>query len=226
MSIEANVRSILEEIRRGNCFGEAVTLVAATKTRTPEEIERALGAGITDFGENRVQEFCEKYERVRGGTRHFIGRLQTNKVKFLVGRCALIHSVDRDALAEEISRRAAQIGAVQDILVQINIGDEPSKGGYPYAEGLAALLRLGELPSLRPRGFMAMLPLSRDEALLADLADRMRRLFEKAQKEAPAVRWLSMGMSGDWRLCLGHGANMIRLGSAIFGERGQAAPPV
>lgn len=217
--IEDRVHALLSELAAGNPFGEPVVLVAATKTRTPEEIGRAVDAGIRDVGENRVQEFCAKAGKIHGATLHFIGHLQTNKVKYLVGNCALIHSVDRDELAEAIARRANALGCVQDVLIQINIGNEDSKGGYPFEEGMRAYLRLKELGGIRIRGFMAMLPLSDDEQLLSSLADRMRALFDEARKTDGTVSYLSMGMSGDFRLCVRHGANMVRLGTTIFGER-------
>ncbi len=220
-ALEERIASILAETARGNCFGEEVTLVAATKMRSAEEVRRAIAAGISDVGENRVQEYRLKYDAFAGARRHFIGHLQTNKVRYLVGRCDLIQSVDRDGLAEEISRQAAALGVPQNVLVQINIGREATKGGYPLEEGLSAYERLCGLPFLRPCGLMAMLPRSSDKELLGGLADRMRALFDEV-KDRFGARLLSMGMSEDWRLCLGHGANMIRLGTAIFGERSWA----
>ncbi len=217
--IEENVLRLKKETAV-NGFGEPVTLVAATKTRTPEEINRAIAAGIGDIGENRVQEFCAKYDRISGARRHFIGRLQTNKVRSLIGKVFLIHSVDRDGLADEIARRSRGAGLVTDVLLEINVG-EASKGGYPIEEGMAAFLRLSRMEGIRVKGFMAMLPASRDAALLIPLADRMRALFEEAKERDEAVEFLSMGMSGDYELCLERGANMIRLGTAIFGERAQ-----
>lgn len=217
--IESNVKKILHLLEKGNCFGEKVTLVAATKTRTPEEINRALNAGIGDIGENKVQEFRDKFDLVQGGRRHFIGHLQTNKVKYLIGKTYLIHSVDRDELADEIAARSQRAGVCSDILIQINIGCEESKGGYPLSEGFGAYERLSRAEGLRVKGFMAMLPISDDETYLASLCDEMRALFDRARKQDGAVEYLSMGMSGDWELCLSRGANMIRLGTAIFGER-------
>lgn len=220
--IEENVHSLLNQLRGGNRYGEPVTLVAATKTRTPGEIQRAVDAGIGAVGENKVQEFTGKYALFRGAERHFIGRLQTNKVKYLVGKCDLIHSVDRDNLAEALSRRAEELGVVQSVLIEINIGREETKSGYPPEEALAAFERVRRAAGLKVRGFMAMLPPSEDENLLSSLADSMRRIYEEAKKRDGAVDCLSMGMSGDWKLCIGHGANMIRLGTAIFGERNYA----
>lgn len=207
-------------MQAGNCFGEPVTLVAATKTRTAEEINRAISAGVAHIGENKVQEFMQKFDTVQGAYRHFIGHLQTNKVKYLIGKTYLIHSVDRDELADEIAKRSRAQNAASNILIQINIGNEETKGGYPLTEGLRAYEKLSRTEGLKVCGFMAMLPASQDIPLLARLCDEMRALYDAARERDPAVRYLSMGMSGDWELCLAHGSNMIRLGTAIFGERG------
>ena len=219
MSISQNVKTLLEELRAGNGYGEPVTLVAATKTRTPEEINEAIAAGITDIGENKVQEFRDKFDAVQGGNRHFIGHLQTNKIKYLVGRTYLIQSLDRDELAEELSKRCQRANVTQDVLIEVNIGCEESKSGYPLQEAWAAYERIRSTQGLRVRGFMAMLPLAGGEEELSALVKEMRALFERAKAQDENIRWLSMGMSGDWKLCLRHGANMIRLGTAIFGER-------
>lgn len=219
MSISQNVKNLLDELRAGNGYGEPVTLVAATKTRTPEEINEAIAAGITDIGENKVQEFRDKFDAVQGGNRHFIGHLQTNKIKYLVGRTYLVQSLDRDELAEELSKRCQKANVTQDVLIEVNIGCEESKSGYPLQEAWAAYERIRGTQGLRVRGFMAMLPLAGSEEELAALVKEMRALFERAKAQDENIRWLSMGMSGDWKLCLRHGANMIRLGTAIFGER-------
>ena len=219
MRISLNVKALLDELRAGNGYGEPVTLVATTKTRTPEEINEAIAAGITDIGENKVQEFRDKFDAVQGGNRHFIGHLQTNKIKYLVGRTYLIQSLDRDELAEELSKRCQRANVTQDVLIEVNIGCEESKSGYPLQEAWAAYERIRGTQGLRVRGFMAMLPLAGGEEELAALVKEMRALFERAKAQDENIRWLSMGMSGDWKLCLRHGANMIRLGTAIFGER-------
>ena len=219
MSISQNVKTLLDELRAGNGYGEPITLVAATKTRTPEEINEAIAAGITDIGENKVQEFRDKFDAVQGGNRHFIGHLQTNKIKYLVGRTYLIQSLDRDELAEELSKRCQRANVTQDVLIEVNIGCEESKSGYPLQEAWAAYERIRGTQGLRLRGFMAMLPLAGGEEELSALVKEMRALFERAKAQDENIRWLSMGMSGDWKLCLRHGANMIRLGTAIFGER-------
>ena len=216
--IEKRVKEILKELEAGNCFHEPVTLVAATKTRTAEEINRAIQAGVTDIGENRVQEFTAKYDGVRGARRHFIGRLQTNKVKYLIGKACLIHSVDRDELAETVSRLSQKAGITSDILLEVNLGEE-SKGGYPLSEALNAYERLRDMKGLCVRGFMAMLPLEASDDEAGKLCNQMRALFDKARAKDENIKYLSMGMSGDYKLCLAHGSNMIRLGTTLFGER-------
>ena len=217
--IEENVKKLLEEIKE-NPFGEKVTLVAAVKTQTVEDINRAIFAGITDIGDNHVQEFRDKYDGITGNpNRHFIGHLQTNKVKYLIGRTYLYQSVDRLELAEEISKRSERAGVVSDCLIQINIGNEETKGGFEYDEGLAAYQKISAMPALKIKGLMAMLPFSDAEELLRTLAKKMRALIEKLRDKDENIRYLSMGMSGDWKLCVECGSNMVRLGTSIFGAR-------
>lgn len=217
--IEENVKKLLAETGE-NPFSEKVTLVAAVKTQTVEDINRAIAAGITDIGDNHVQEFRDKYDGITGNpNRHFIGHLQTNKVKYLIGRTYLYQSVDRLELAEEISKRSERAGVVSDCLIQINIGNEETKGGFEYDEGLAAYQKISAMPALKIKGLMAMLPFSDDEELLRTLAKKMRALFEKLRDKDENIRYLSMGMSGDWKLCVECGSNMVRLGTSIFGAR-------
>ena len=217
--IEENVKKLLAETGE-NPFGEKVTLVAAVKTQTVEDINRAIAAGITDIGDNHVQEFRDKYDGITGNpNRHFIGHLQTNKVKYLIGRTYLYQSVDRLELAEEISKRSERAGVVSDCLIQINIGNEETKGGFEYDEGLAVYQKISAMPTLKIKGLMAMLPFSDDEELLRTLAKKMRTLFEKLREKDENIKYLSMGMSGDWKLCVECGSNMVRLGTSIFGAR-------
>lgn len=218
MEIEENVKRILSEINGGNGYGEPVFLVAATKTRTPEEIGRAVRAGISMIGENKVQEFREKYDRIEGAERHFIGNLQANKVKYLIGKCDLIHSVGSVKLGEEISRLAVRRNVLQNILIEINLGEE-SKGGVPFGEAESAYAALSSFAGVKVRGLMTMLPESGNAVLLTALCKKMRTLFEALREKDGNIVFLSMGMSGDYRLCLEHGSNMIRLGTGIFGER-------
>lgn len=218
--IEQNVQNILKQIPQTNPFGEKITLVAAVKTQTPNDINRAICAGITDIGDNHVQEFRDKFDQITGTPkRHFIGHLQTNKVKYLLGKVDLYHSVDRLSLAEELSKRGHIAGVTSNILLQVNIGREQTKGGFLPEELAAAYQKIMQLPALNVKGLMAMLPLSDDEAMLCDLAKSARELFEKLRAENKNVEYLSMGMSGDWQLCVNAGSNIIRLGTSIFGPR-------
>ncbi len=219
--IEENVKKLLADIPEKNAFGETVTIVAAVKLQTVEAINRAVAAGITDIGDNHVQEFRDKYEFIEGSPRrHFIGHLQTNKIKYLLGKVDLYHSVDRMNLAEELSRRGANAGVTSDVLLQINIGNEETKGGFDYAEAERAYAEVKNLPALKIRGLMAMLPVSDDEAVLSYHARRMRKLFDRLKETDKDIEYLSMGMSGDWRICVDAGSNMIRIGTYIFGRRG------
>lgn len=217
--IAENVQRLLAELAGGNGKGEPITLVAATKTRTPEEINEAIAAGITDIGENKVQEFTAKFDAVQGGRRHFIGHLQTNKVKYLIGKADLIQSLDRMELADELQKRAERANWTAECLLEVNIGSELSKSGFSLQEAKGAYEALRAYPNLRLRGLMAMLPISEDVAYLRTLCLSMREIYDTIKENDPNCRYLSMGMSGDWKLCVECGSNMIRLGTAIFGAR-------
>ncbi|MBO5457663.1 MAG: YggS family pyridoxal phosphate-dependent enzyme [Clostridia bacterium] len=217
--ITQRVQELLEELKGGNAFGEKVWLIAATKTQTADAVNEAIAAGVDGVAENKPQEFRDKNELLLPCPRHFIGHLQTNKIKYLLGKIELYHSCDRDELAKALSKQSLLKGLTSDILIQINIGEEESKGGYPYDEAKEIFSRLNQTAGLRVRGFMAMLPDSDDEALLRSLARKMRALFDWAKTQSADVEYLSMGMSGDYALCVEEGSNMIRVGSTIFGAR-------
>lgn len=219
-NIKQNVKNLLSEIPESNPFGEKITLVAAVKLQTPNDINRAISAGITDIGDNHVQEFRDKFAEITPSVkRHFIGRLQTNKIKYLLGKVDLYHSVDRFNLAEELSKKSAAAGITSEILIQINAGNEDTKGGFAIEETLEAYERIKALPALKISGLMAMLPFTEDNALLSSLAAKMREKYDILREQDQNIKYLSMGMSGDWRLCIRAGSNMIRLGTAIFGAR-------
>lgn len=217
--IAENIRRIRALLANGNKFGERVTLVAATKMQTVAAINAAIATGVDAVAENKAQEFRDKNEFLSPCPRHFIGHLQTNKVKYLVGKVELFHSCDRDELADEIARLSLKRGVLSNVLMQVNIGDESSKGGYAYGDALAAFRRLSETDGICVKGVMAMLPDTEDEDLLRTLARKMRGLFDTLREVSPKVEYLSMGMSGDFRLCVEEGSNMIRVGSTIFGAR-------
>ena len=218
--IEQNVKNLLGEIPRTNPFGEKVTLVAAVKTQTPEDINKAICAGVTDIGDNHVQEFKDKFDQITGNpVRHFIGHLQTNKVKYLIGKVDLYHSLDRMELATELSKRSERAGIVSNVLVQINIGNEETKSGFDVSQTQQVCQTVNAMPGIKVVGLMAMLPESEDTELLKSLATKMRVEFDKLKATLPDIEHLSMGMSGDWKICIECGSNMIRLGTAIFGKR-------
>ncbi|MDE6000976.1 MAG: YggS family pyridoxal phosphate-dependent enzyme [Clostridia bacterium] len=218
--IEQNVKNLLAEIPDKNPFGEKITLVAAVKLQQPDDINRAINAGITDIGDNHVQEFKDKLYLIKGSPRrHFIGHLQTNKIKYLLGKVDLYHSVDRLNLAEELSKRSQNAQITSNVLLQINIGNEETKGGFNFDEAESAYDTVKKLPALKIKGLMAMLPFTEDIALLKSLASRMRTLYDKLKQKDGELEYLSMGMSGDWKLCVECGSNMIRLGTSVFGAR-------
>ena len=210
--IEENVKKLLEEIPAYNAYGEKVTLVAAVKLQTADSINRAVRGGITDIGDNHVQEFRDKYALIEGKPRrHFIGRLQTNKIKYLLGKVDLYHSVDRYGLAEELSKKSEKAGVTSNVLFQINIGNEETKGGFPLEEAEEAFKTISALPALNVEGLMAMLPATGNETLLRGLARAMRKKYDELNSNGASFKYLSMGMSGDFKLCVEEGGNMIRL---------------
>lgn len=211
--IEAINESIESVCLKEGIDKESIKILAATKTVSAERINRLPSCGITLAGENRVQEFIDKKDSVHGLTWHFIGALQTNKAKFVVGAVELIHSVDRISLVDEIERLSQKRGTVSDILLEVNVGREESKSGispdeldalYDYCLGYA---------HIRVRGLMSVLPIGAPEKMYERLCELYLR------KKGGAFDTLSAGMSGDYLTAIKHGANLVRLGSAIFGKR-------
>ena len=198
-------------------------LIVVTKTHTAEEILPLLRAGVTEIGENRVQEIVEKRDALAGKfSIHLIGSLQTNKVKYIMKDVCLIQSVDRLRLAEEINRQALRQETRMPVLVQVSPVGEEQKGGALPGEVRPLLREISRMEGVSVRGLMAVMPNLRDDAALDPLFARMRQLFEQLREEAiPNVRMeeLSMGMSGDCHLAARHGATVVRVGSAIFGPR-------
>lgn len=221
--IALRIKKIKEALAKGNPFGEKVILVAATKMQTAEAINQAIEGGVDAVAENKPQEFRDKNDLLLPCPRHFIGHLQTNKIKYLIGKIELYHSCDRDELIEALQKQSLAKGITSNILIQINIGNEETKGGYAYDDAKAVFARINEMDGLRVKGFMAMLPDVDDEALLRALTRKMRQLFDWAKLESSEVEYLSMGMSGDYPLCVEEGSNMIRVGSTIFGARDYTA---
>lgn len=217
--LKQNLEKVFEDIKNGNNLGESITLVGATKTICPEIINQSIELGVKVVAENKVSEFREKNQSIIGASQHFIGHLQTNKVKYLVGKVDLIHSVDSIHLAKAISDQASKNGVTQDILVQINIGLEEQKSGFAPEQTFDAVKEISSMPHVRIRGLMAMLPLTDDKLLLKNLCLQMRDKFDKIKSQYKNIDFLSVGMSADYKIAIQNGSNMIRLGSTIYGKR-------
>ncbi len=218
MSITENVKRIRAELPEG------VLLVAASKMNGPEAVREAVAAGVDACGENRVQELLEKHAAgaYAGAGLHFIGHLQRNKVKSVVGLCDLIQSVDSEELLLLIEKRAAALGVRQDILLEVNVGGEAAKSGVA-PEALDALLdAAAPLGHLRVRGLMTVPPICAEAVETRRYFSAMYKLFVdigRKKYDNISMDFLSMGMSADYREAVGEGANMVRVGSAIFGAR-------
>lgn len=217
--LKDNLLPILEEIKGKNTFNEEITLVGATKFVDVSVINEAIELGLKVVAENQVQEFIKKTDLIsKDASQHFIGHLQTNKVKYLVGKVDLIHSVDSIKLANVISERAIKLGAIQNVLLEINIGGEISKSGFSDTEIENALKEISLLKGVKIKGVMAVLPITEDASVTKNCATKMREIFDKYKTEYD-LKYLSMGMSSDYKIAIECGSNMIRLGSIIFGKR-------
>ena len=196
---------------------ENIAFMAVTKTVDPVLVNEAIDCGIRLMGENRVQEWQQKRDAYRQGIPiDFIGALQSNKVKYLMGSIRLIHSVDRMSLAQEIERQADKHGLVQDILLEVNIGGEETKSGIAPAELSALLEAVKALTHVRVRGLMTIPPPCSDTRFL----EAMEELFLRTKEQSPEqMQILSMGMSDDYAQAIMHGSNLVRIGSALFGAR-------
>ena len=217
--LKDNLLSILEEIKGGNPYGEEITLVGATKFVDVSVINEAISLGLKVVAENQAQEFVRKTEFISPlASQHFIGHLQTNKVKYLVGKVELIHSVDSIKLATAISERALKVGAIQDVLLEINIGGEENKSGFSRDEFDSAIKEVSLLKGVRVKGIMTVFPITDNLSVTENCAKSMRAIFDKYKNEYN-LSYLSMGMSADYKIAIECGSNMIRIGSTIFGKR-------
>jgi pyridoxal phosphate enzyme (YggS family) len=217
--ILSNIRKAQEE----SPFGNKARLLAATKTVPVEVINEAISMGLDLIGENKVQELKEKYPYLdKSAEIHFIGHLQTNKVKDVVPMVSMIHSVSSEKLAGEISKQCQKIGKNMDVLLEVNIGNEEAKSGFSPEEVIAACQKISKLPSLSVKGLMAIPPICENEEENSKYFCKMRQLFidiEAEKMDNVNMVYLSMGMSGDYREAVRCGANIVRIGSLLFGER-------
>lgn len=220
----------LEEVRKkieaaalkSGRTGEEVTLIAVTKTHDADMINEAIDCGVTDIGENKVQEILEKYDKVKPVRWHLIGHLQTNKVKYIIDKVHMIHSVDSVHLMDEIERQAAKHEIVMNILIQINISGEESKFGIRPEEVEEMLEHAQELKHVKVCGLMTILPKVDNQISNRLHFVNIKRIYiDISQKKYDNInmKYLSMGMSGDYETAIEEGSNMVRVGRAIFGER-------
>jgi len=216
-SIDNILTRIDKAARLSGRTAKDITLIAVSKMHSIEEINEAISLGLVNLGENKVQELCTKYGKtIKDVNWHLIGHLQTNKVKQAVDKVCLIHSVDSMHLAEEIDKRCKEIGKTMDILIQVNAAGEEQKSGISCEEVIPLVDQIRErLSNVRVRGLMHIAP-------AADNPEEVRKYFKDVKNvydKLADVDILSMGMSGDFEVAIEEGANMVRIGTLIFGER-------
>ena len=226
--VAQNVQKIAQDVREAALQAgrdtSAVQVMAVTKTVDPVLVNAAIGAGITLLGENKAQELCAKYDSYHkdGVQIHFIGHLQTNKVRQIVDKVSMVESVDSIKLAREIDRHCAAIGKVMDVLLEVNIGREENKTGI-FPELLPALLEeAGKLEHIRVRGLMTIPPVCETEEEVLQYFSQMRQLFidiKQKKYDNISMEILSMGMSADYLAAVRCGSNIVRIGTAMFGQR-------
>ena len=228
MSIRENLEAIRAEIdaaaRETGRTGADITLVGASKMNDAAACQEAIAAGIDALGENRVQEMTAKLaeDAYRGAPLHFIGHLQRNKVKQVVGKVALIQSIGSPELLAEVDKQAEKLGVMQNILFEVNIGNEESKSGFTPAEAAALAARMADFPHTALKGLMAIPPVSEFPGENCRYFAEMRNLFVdiRAKKyDNVSMECLSMGMSDDFADAIAEGSTMVRIGTAIFGKR-------
>lgn len=191
-----------------------VTLVGVTKKHTKEEVDELAALGVTVFGENRVQEFLEKYDPAY--TWHLIGHLQTNKVKYIIGKVDVIESVDSLKLAREIEKQAARHNICQKVLIELKISDDPNKTGLPLNELDELIEQIVQMEHIEWKGLMCIASHTDDLEKVGEEFETMHDLYLALQKKYPQLDTLSMGMSQDYQIAIEHGSNMVRIGTALF----------
>jgi PLP dependent protein len=214
--IRNNIRDILD------CIPSSVKLISVSKTRSLDEMEEAYQAGSREFGENKVQELLNKFDNFHTDVKwHLIGHLQRNKVKYIVGKVSLIHSLDSIELLNEIEKRFEKENQIAECLIQINIGEETSKTGVSLRE-LQNLIEAAEVcKNVKIKGLMAIIPTG-DEAQCRKYFREMKLIWDEHKRQNfnnISMEYLSMGMTGDYKLAIEEGANVIRVGEGIFGKR-------
>ena len=228
MSIESNIKKIKDEIASicNDCGRnpEDVNLMAVTKTVDVDAVLEAIEAGITDVGENKPQELARKYEVIGDKVNwHLIGTLQTNKVKYIIDKVTMIHSLDREALCEEIQKRAEKIDRIIDCLVQVNISKEDSKHGLYEEDVIDFITNISnKYTNIRIKGLMTMAPFTENEDEVREVFRSLKNLsldIDKLNIPNVSMKYLSMGMSNDYKIAVEEGSTIVRVGTSIFGER-------
>ena len=218
MSLKNNLETVHKKIEdaclRAGRNPEDVTLVCVSKTIDTQTINEAVSLGGNVLGENRPQELRDKLDKVAGADWHLIGHLQSNKVKYVVGKASLIHSVDSLNIASAINEQAAKLKVVQDILLEVNISGEESKYGLTTDEIPNIIKEIGKFSNIRFRGFMTMAPLGAPESEIRSIFKKAKALFDSHKKDGASI--LSMGMSNDFEIAVEEGATLVRVGRAIF----------
>lgn len=202
-------KTLIEELKK-----QEYNVIAVSKTRSKEEIDEVAQLGLTTFGENRVQEFLEKYDSKY--TWHIIGHLQTNKVKYIIGKVDVIESLDSLKLAQEIEKQAAKQNLVQKVLVELKISEDPNKTGYPFKDAKNFIEELQQFKHIQIKGIMCVATKTDDTSLVESEFEQMHQLYLELKEKYPAIDTLSMGMSQDYKLAVAHGSNTVRIGHAIF----------
>lgn len=222
-NLEKVQNNILTACTKANRSANDVTLIAVSKTKPVELLQEAYDAGVRDFGENKVQEIMDKYDKLPSDIRwHMIGHLQRNKVKYIIDKVVLIHSVDSLRLAEEISKQAQKHNLTMPILIELNIGAEDTKFGTSLEEAIALVKEISLLPNIQIKGLMTVAPFVDDAEENRHYFNAMKHLSVDIMKENidnVCMDILSMGMTGDYEVAVEEGATMVRVGTGIFGPR-------
>lgn len=226
MSVYENIENVRQKIaaaaRKAGRSENEITLIGVSKTKPVELIKEATACGVLDLGENRVQEVLEKFDKIENVRWHLIGHLQKNKVKYIVDKAELIHSVEGFELAKEIDKQAKKIGKVQNILIQVNVSGEESKFGVSPDETIPLCKAVSALENIRIKGLMTMAPMGSSEEELRFVFGGLRKLSDEIRNEnieKAEMQHLSMGMSGDYEIAIEEGATLVRVGTGIFGAR-------
>ena len=220
MQIEQIKQKISTAAKKAGKSFDDITVVCATKTRDIDTIKAIKEWGFCYAGENRVQELLSKYEKIDGISWQIVGQLQSNKVKYIADKVDMIQSLDRQSLAKEIDRQCLAVNKVMDCLVEVNISGIEGRGGVEPQQVIAFINEMAEYKNIKIKGLMTVLPICNNDEVVS-YCKQMQNLFEQAKAECKNadMQYLSMGMSDDFEVAIENGANMIRLGRILFGER-------